>query len=223
MLEGFQRCYLLLVSEELTVTLGNPIFLWNGIMWSWLDKHNRIPGNREQRVPSRSKEWSPQQHPAPWTGEDGDHVGHSWGPANSTPGTPLCSGTSRERGFSHNKQPPPHWDPLLDCFSSHVFPFTAGPPTQPWRQCPRGPHEYRTLWSRSLPLGAALYAASPRQRCGKGLGRPLSLQRRVSPPRFSPPRDANKELKLPRLPGKLCLLGWEVWWTREGEDRRVRS
>ena len=68
---------------------------------------------------------------------------------------------------------------------------------------------------------AALYAASPEQRCGKGLGRPPSLKRPVTSPLWG----IQTRLKLPRLPGKLLSTGMRSVldpWRRRQEGQILK-
>lgn len=122
MLEGFQRCYFLLFSEELTVTLGNPIFLWNGITLMVLTRQAQLEsGNQGAAGAQRSRSGHHSSVQLPELETMGTMSEHSWGPAKSTPRTRLCSGTSREGLQSQPAAPStlgsPYWIAfLLTCF-----------------------------------------------------------------------------------------------------------
>ena len=203
-----------------SVTLGNPLFLWDDTMWSWLDKHSRSRGNREQQVPSRSKGWSPGQRPAPWAGEDGDHAGHSRGAANRAPGTRPYSGSSREGGFSHNQQSAPHSGPLLDCFLLTCFLLQQvplhGPPGSAHGDLvstvpsDRGRHRCPL---RSFPIAALR----------EGAGETPVFKAPSQSTTLLPSEGYKPGSSYPGSLESWCLLGWEACWTREGDDRRVRS
>lgn len=161
-------------------------------------------GNQGAAGAQPVKEWSPQQRQLlSW--RRWDHVQGSWS-CKGTPRTRLCS--DPQRGASVTTSSPLHSDPLLDCFSSHVFPFYSRSPMTlevvPWDllvPCHSDQSLYRLALKRQ---------ASPGSAAGRRL-ETLHIFNQVQSTMLLPPRMQTRSSRH-RLPGKLVSTGMRSVW-----------
>lgn len=193
-LRGFERFYFIHVFEELTVSLENSIFLWNGTMWSWFHKHNWSSGNRAmcaRPVQGVSSHYSSIQtleleRTATRTCTAGCFQQHSWDPACAP--APPETGGSRSQQAAHSTH-----GSLTGLFIfSHVVFYSKSPWHDTWRSThsdlvSNAPSD-QGLAAQWCPLRSFSRAA-----LGKGRRRSPPLKHPVNLQRFSPLREARKD------------------------------